>query len=119
MHCKSLVKELNFSKNSEYTEDTSLNYSSTARAIMSTYFRLTSTVVLLVGLQLLTAEVSNATQKLSLTNDISAQRLMVIDRVEALPVIETSLQADETYNPPKNGGPRTSRGSGTRFRLSM
>lgn len=81
---------------------------------MGTLFKLTGTATLLIGLQLFTTEITYAA-KVTIPGNIS--RHSFLDSADASrsrqTLISDQLRIND-YEPPDNGGPDNSRGSGTR-----
>jgi len=76
--------------------------------------RFTGIAILLIGLQLLSPKILNAKVELGLPNIISSTPSFVAVNDNSSPTLNQIAQGSSDFDPPDNGGPDNTRGSGTR-----
>ncbi len=81
---------------------------------MCVYIRLTGIATLLIGLLLFGLKVVDAKVKFDAVHNSSTQPLLVASNPEITEWQTQAIQAHQEFEPFNNGGPRNTRGSGTR-----
>jgi hypothetical protein len=76
--------------------------------------RLTSIATLLIGLLLFSLKVVDAKMKFQVVHSSSAQPLLVASNPELIGWHTSVSQTSQEFEPFNNGGPRNTRGTGTR-----
>lgn len=84
--------------------------------MMRIYFCFIGTTILLIGLQLLSPKLANTKVELSHshTNNIPSNQSFVASKVKGSQRASLIANTSQGFEPPDNGGPDITRGSGTR-----
>jgi hypothetical protein len=81
---------------------------------MSVCLRLASVATLLIGLQLFSPKMVEAKVETNLSNNVPANQLLAVANSRVLQGLDETAQAKRKFEPPDNGGPDNTQGSGTR-----
>ncbi len=81
---------------------------------MSVCLRLASVATLLIGLQLFSPKMVEAKVETNLSNNVPANQLLAVANSRVLQRLDETAQAKRKFEPPDNGGPDNTQGSGTR-----